>query len=176
MSEDRIEDVERTLRVVQARLRELDREVRDSLQSPRYGAGACAVAGAMVALTAAPWRTGQETLPSAGQDWVDSVATLWDMATDGWQPAITLVLVLVVGVGSIVMFTWNTADAKVYAAFAVLAVLTVVGVLISHAGEAANSFGVSEFKYLAGRWLTLFAAFGLAFLHGGRAAELRSAK
>jgi len=130
-----MEDVERTVRVVQARLRELDREVRDSLHSPRYAAGACAVDGAMIALTATPWRTGQETLPA-----------------------------------------WNTADAKVYAAFAVLAVLTVVGVLISHAGEAANSFGVSEYQYLAGRWLTLFAAFGLAFLHGGRAAELRSTK
>jgi len=175
MSEDRIEKVEQTLRVVQARLRELDREVRDSLHSPRYAAGACAVAGAMIALTATPWRTGQETLPSEGQDWVDNVATLWDMATDGWQAAFTLILVLVVGVGTIVLFTWNNADAKVYIAFAVLAALTVVGVLFAHAGTPADSFEVSEYTYLAGRWLTLFAAFGLAFMHGGRAAELRSA-
>jgi hypothetical protein len=175
MSEDRIEKVEQTLRVVQARLRELDREARDSLRSPRYAAGACAVAGAMIALTATPWRTGQEVLPSEGQDWVDNVATLWDMATDGWQAAFTLILVLVVGVGTIVVFTWNNSDAKVYIAFAVLAVLTVVGVLISHAGKPADSFEVSEYQYLAGRWLTLFAAFGLAFMHGGRAAELRSA-
>jgi Mn2+/Fe2+ NRAMP family transporter len=167
MSEERIDKLEKSLQVMRKRVDEVDRGQRAELAGLRYALFACAIAGAMLALTAATWRTTHET-----DDHVGEVTTLWGMVPEGWQAVVTFALVLVVAVGTLAVFLADTAGRPTHLVFAGLCLLTVVAIFLVGAVEPAGWYDPEDGHAGPARWLTALAAVVLGITHASRAAEV----
>jgi hypothetical protein len=169
MSEDRIEKLEKSLRIVRTRVDELDHGQRGEFAALRFSVLASAVAGSMLALTATTWRTTVDD-----SDYViGDVTTLWGMAPEGWQGTVTLLLVLTVSIGTIAVFLADIAGPITHFVFAALALFTVVGIVLLGALEPAGWGDPEDGRSGPGRWLTLLAALLLAIAHASRAEQVK---
>ena len=168
MSEERIEKLEKSLSALRKRLDEVDRGHRDAQRALLYSVFGATLAGAMLALTAATWRTARDS-----DDFLADATTLWGMVPEGWQAAWTLIGVLVVAVGSIAVFLADTAGRATHVVFIVFCALTVVGILLVGQVEPAGWFDPEDGHAGPARWLTLLAALVLGVVHAARAGELR---
>jgi len=165
VSEERVEKLEKSLQHLRKRVDQVDRRQGDVLDGLRYAVLACAVAGAMLAMTAATWRT------VGGAD--GYVETLWGMVPEGWQAAWTLGGLLVVGVGTIAVFVADTAGKASHIVFVVLALLTALGIVLVGAVEPSGLYSAEEGDSAPARWLTLLATLFLAVVHGTRSNDIR---
>jgi hypothetical protein len=168
VSEERVEKLEKSLQHLRKRVDQVDRRQGDVLDGLRYAVLACAVAGALLAMTAAAWRT-----VGGGDDADGYVETLWGMVPEGWQAAWTLGGVLVVGVGTIAVFVADTAGKASHIVFVVLALLTAVGIVLVGAVDASGFYSADEADSAPARWLSLLAVLFLAVVHGTRANDVR---
>jgi hypothetical protein len=169
MSDERIDKLEQSLLALRKRVNQQSREQQAGEGRLRHALIACAVAGAMVALTATTWQVEDSDVLEAAD-----VRTLWGMLPDSWPPVITLALVLALGLGTIGVSLSDDTGRLAHQVLVVGALLAAVMVL--SAGTAVvPTFGLDADDYESGpgRWLTLLCALGLAGLHGTRASELR---
>ncbi|OLF15661.1 hypothetical protein [Actinophytocola xanthii] len=167
MAEDRIDELQSSLRALRRQLDQLDRRQQASASGLRQAVLAATVAGAMLVLTATTWRTA----PGDGAS-VGDLGSLWGMTSDGWQPVAALVLVVATALGSLAVFL-GEAGRVGHVVLVVLALLTALAILLVGGVEPDGWYESEDYESAAGRWLTLLAALGLAALHGGRASELR---
>ncbi|HEV7652206.1 MAG TPA: hypothetical protein VGP26_28985 [Actinophytocola sp.] len=168
MSEERIDKLEKALSGLRTRLGELDRSRRDAHHALLYAVFACTVAGVLLALSTATWRTARDS-----DDFLADATTLWGMAPEGWQAAWTLIGVLTVAIGTIAVFLADVAGRATHVVFAVFCALTIVGILLICQVEPAGWFDPEDGHAGPGRWLTLLATFVLAVVHTARAGEVR---
>jgi len=166
MSEERMTALDQSLRSLRKRVDQLDHGRHETAATLRHAVLACAVAGAVVALTATTWRTVDDG------DHVDAV-TLWGLVPDGWQGAVALGLVLAVAAGT---FGVSLGDPSrgAHLVLVALALLAAVAVLVVGAVDSGGGwYDPEDYGTAPGRWLTLLAVLLLAAVHGGRAGELR---
>ncbi len=166
MSDERIDKLESSLKALRKRVDQLDHRRHDTASALRSAVLGCAVAGAMLALTATTWRTVDDG------DHVDEV-TLWGMVPNGWQAVVTLGLVLAVAIGTFGV-SLGESSRGAHIVLVVLALLAAVAVLLVGAVDSDGGwYDPEDYGTAPGRWLTLLAALLLAATHGGRAGELR---
>jgi hypothetical protein len=167
MSEDRIDELQASVRALRRQLDQLDRQQRATASGLRQAVLAATVAGAMLVLTATTWRTAP-----ADDDVLGDLGSLWSMASDGWPAVVALLLVTATGLGSLAVFL-GEAGRVGHVVLVVLALLTAVAILLVGGVEPDGWYGQEDYESAPGRWLTLLAAVALAALHGGRAGEIR---
>jgi hypothetical protein len=159
------EKVETSLRALRRRVDELELRQRDTGDTMRYAVLASALAGVLVALSAATWRTMED---SAGL--VNYSHTLWGLAEKSGLAAWTLVGVLVVAVGTVTTFVAENTARSAHAVFVVLCALTVVGAIAIPSPD--GFYDPEQLQAGAGWWLTVLAALAVAVVHGHRFAAL----
>ncbi|WP_460401798.1 hypothetical protein [Actinophytocola sediminis] len=157
--------LEQSLQSLRKRVQQQSAEHQHAADAHQHAAFACAIAGAMLALTATTWRVEDHDGLEA-----DDVQTLWGMLADGWPPVAALLLVLTLGVGT---FAMANASRRAHVVFVGIALAAAVAVLF--AGSLAPTYGLDANDYGSGpgRWLTLLCALALAATHGSRASALR---
>jgi len=158
--EKRVEQLDKSLRALRNRLAEQDNDRRREVQGLRFGMGAGALAGTLFALTVAVWGQSQDG---------DEVYTLWSLVPAGWFGIVTLVLVLLTGVGTIGAVV-GAPERATHIAMVVLSLVTAAAVLF-----VSSAVGV-EGADGPGRWFTLVVAVVLAMLHGIRAEDLHASR
>jgi hypothetical protein len=166
-SDERIDKLEKSVRAMRELVREQDHGQRADVTGLRWAVLAALVAGSMLALTSATWRT------TVYREDIVEVNSLWGLAPRGALASVTVALLLVIAVGSVGVFLSGIAGPRSHAVLAVLASLAVVPILF--VGDVKNETPFSEAvdESGAGRWLTLVAALVLAVLHASRGAQLR---
>lgn len=167
MSEERLEKLEKSVQAVRKLVREQDQDQRDLLVGVRWAVLAAAVAGSLLALTAATWRT------TTYREDIVEVTTLWGLAHLGALGGLTLALVVVVAVASGCVFVSQVAGPKPHVVLGVLALLAVVPILFVGRVENVTPYWRAVDEPGAGRWLTLVALLVLASLHTMRARDFR---
>jgi hypothetical protein len=173
MSDERLEKLETSVQT----LRKVTRDHEAAFGELRWAVLAAAVAGSMLALTSATWRT------TAYEEEIMEVSSLWGLAPRGFLAGLTLTLVVVVAVASVGVFFADVAGPKphvvlavlalAHVVLAVLALVTVVPILFVGTVENETPYRWAVDEPGAGRWLTLVAALVLAVMHASRAGRLR---
>jgi hypothetical protein len=168
MSDERIAKLEQSQQTLRRRVEALSRGQRDIHVDLTYAVLASVLAGVVVALTASTWRHAEST--AADRTYVD---TLWGMAPQGWQAALTLLLLGVLALGTLVVFLSDEPHRRAHFWFVGVALLAALGVLLVGGVEADGIVDAEYYDTAPGRWLTLVGTLSLAAVHGARAGSLR---
>jgi hypothetical protein len=166
MSEEGFKKLDKSVRALRDRIRELELGRRDESSALRLAVLASALCGAMLALSATTWRTIED---SDGDVVADH--TLWGLAEESGLGTWTLLGVLVIAVGSVATFLADNTARAAHVVFVVFCVLTAVGIMVV-SGRDDGYYNSDEVQNGPGVWLTLLAAVVVAIVHGQRFAEL----
>jgi hypothetical protein len=165
MSDERFEKLESALKALRTQVYQLDRQRRADRVRTSLDLVACTVAGTLFALTAASW----VTIPN-DDVFADGVITLWGMVPEGWQAVATLLLVLLLAVGTPAAFV-GEAGRYTHIFFVVVALLAVVAIAFFVGQVEPGGWYAEETDVGTGRWLAGLACLFLAITHGARAGE-----
>lgn len=167
MSDERFEKLESSLKALRTQVAQVDRDRRADRVRTSFDLVACTVAGALFVLTATAWCT-----ITNNSGFADSVITLWGMVPEGWQAAVTLLLVLLLAAGTLGAFV-GEAGRYTHLFFVAVAVLAVVAIVF-FVGQVEPAGWYDEAPDSGtGRWLAGLACLFLAITHGARANELQ---
>jgi hypothetical protein len=148
--------IDRVLGALRSDIAALEIRLRDATTRSQRGSVCCALAAALIALTAAPW----ESLDRTGRN----SSHLWQLAGDRAFAVVALLLILALGVSSFVL----TAGRVYHGVLAALGVLTAISVLFAGAGADEG------YSAAAGRVLAFFVTAGLISVHAAWAGDTSS--
>ncbi|MCT2587508.1 hypothetical protein [Actinophytocola gossypii] len=168
MSEERIAKLEQSLLTLRKRVEAVSRGQRATHTDLIYAVLASVLAGVVAALTASTWRHAEDT--DTDRTYVD---TLWGMAAQGWQGALTLLLLAALVFGTLAVFLTDEPHRRAHLGFVVVALLAALGVLLVGGVEADGIVEAEDYDTAPARWLALVGTLALAAVHGARASTLK---